>query len=494
MGDHLCKMSGAKVFRHLVRMLDLLFDLSLAGVLVRVDALSAVEHFSAAASQDSASSDATGVDRVRAALGCVLLLGGCWLASRARSKVSWRLVAWGLGLQIIFALLVLRTPVGIAFFEWANGMVTTILDYALSGAAYLFGNLTDDYVPVSAPGEGDPGAGGLVAHTGSFFAFTIFPNIVFVSALMALLYHLGVMQVVVGAVAKVMQRTMRTSGAETVCAASNVFVGLMEAPLTVKPFLSRMTESELLSVMTVGMATISGGTLVSYAVMLQPYSPEIAGHVIAATIMSAPAALVVSTLLAPETGNQVTAGKSGVGILDRRSGDVNVIEATARGASEGIGLALVVGAMLVAFVALIALLNGMLGWSGGVIGVEGLTIQGLLGAGFAPVAWIIGIPWEDAMLSGQMIGIDFVVNEFVAFIELEDTLSADARVLAPRSLVVLTYALTTYANFGSVAMTVAGIGAVAPSRRSDLARLGFKAVVGGLVASLVTAALAGALV
>ena len=307
---------------------------------------------------------------------------------------------------------------------------------------------------------------------------------------MTVLYHLGIMQRVVRGAAWVMQRTMRTSGAETLCTASNIFVGLMESPLVIKPFIAKMTESELMAIMTAGMATISGGVLAAYAGMMLPYQPEAAGHLIAASIMSAPAAFVMAKLLVPETGEPATSGTLDI---EAERPDVNVIDAAARGAAEGLRLALVVAAMLIAFVALISLANGVVGWLGGLAGFESLTIDGMLGSLLAPVAWMLGVPWADAGLVGQMIGVDFVLNEFVAFVQLEAALGAGAA-LDERSLIIAIYALATFANFGSVAMTVAGVGEIAPERRHDLARLGMKAMFAGMLAALLTSAFAGMLV
>ncbi len=435
---------------------------------------------------------ATAPARMRAAVGAVLLIGIAWSLSTDRSKVSWRVVSWGLGLQLLFALVVLQSPVGVAFFEWMNGLVRAVLGYAEQGGRFVFGNLVSDNVPVGTVGADGTftSSTDVVAQTGAFFAFRIFPNIIFVSCLMTVLYHLGIMQIVVRAAAWVMQRTMRTSGAETLCTASNIFVGLMESPLVVKPFVSKMTESELMAIMTAGMATISGGVLAAYAAMMLPYQPEAAGHLIAASIMSAPAAFVMAKLMVPETGEPVTLDRLDVEV---EKPDVNTIDAAARGAAEGLRLALVVGAMLIAFIALIAMLNGMVGWIGGLAGVEGLTIERMLGLALGPVAWMLGVPWADAGVIGQMIGVDFVVNEFVAFVQLEALLAAGTA-LEGRSLVIGIYALATFANFGSVAMTIAGIGEIAPDRRHDLARLGLRAMVAGLLAALLTAAFAGMLV
>ena len=433
----------------------------------------------------------TAPERLRALAGLVLLMGVAYALSTDRRRVSWRVVAWGLGLQLLFALLVLRTPVGVAFFRAVNGLVSAVLGYAEEGGRFVFGNLVSDHVPVGTLEEGAFSATPeLVARTGALFAFRILPNIIFVSCLMTVLYHLRIMQHLVRAAAWVMQRTMRTSGAETLCAATNIFTGMIESPLTVKPFIERMTESELMTVMTAGMATISGSLLVAYASMLLPHHPDAAGHLIAASIMSAPAAFVMAKLLVPERGEPITKGELTLAV---ERPDVNVIDAAARGAGEGLRLALMVGAMLIAFIALVAMLNAMVGWAGGLFGIEGLSLERILGAVFAPVAWMLGIAWTDAALVGRLIGVDVVLNEFVAFAQLTSSLGAGAQ-LETRSLVIAIYALATFANFGSVAMTIAGIGEIAPSRRHDLARLGLKAMLGGLLAALMTAAWAGVLV
>ena len=430
-------------------------------------------------------------ERLRAVFGLALLLVIAWICSTDRRKVSWRLVGWGLTLQIGFALLVLRTPAGVAAFDALNHVVHAVLGYGTEGARFVFGNLVGSEVPVGTLGTDGAfsSTDGVVAETGAFFAFRILPNIIFVSSLVTVLYHLGIMQKVVRVVAWTMQRTMRTSGAETLCTATNIFVGMMESPLVVKPYVERMTESEMMAIMTAGLATISGTVLAAYAGMLMPYHPDAAGHLIAASVMSAPAALVMSKLLVPETGEPVT---TGVVAEEVERPDVNAIDAAARGAAEGLRLALVVGAMLIAFIALVAMINGLLGWLGALVGAPGVTLEGLLGSALAPVAWMLGVPWVDADLIGRMIGIDFVLNEFVAFAELSNELASGASV-DPRSLGIGIYALTTFANFGSVAMTIAGIGAIAPSRRQDLARMGPKAMVAGLMASLMTAAVAGIL-
>jgi CNT family concentrative nucleoside transporter len=430
--------------------------------------------------------------RIRAAVGLVLLLGVAWALSKDRRRISWRVVAWGVGLQLAFALVVLRTPAGVALFEWLNTAVHAVLGYGEEGGRFVFGNLVSDEVPVGTVLDGQTftATPNVVARTGALFAFRILPNIIFMSSLMTILYHIGLMQRVVRGATWIMQRTMRTSGAETLCGASSIFVGLTGAPLVIKPYVERMTESELFAVMTVGMATISGVVLGAYAAMLVPYVPGVAGHLIAASVMSAPAAFVMAKILVPETQLPVTAGERAEDV-DRP--DVNIIDAAARGAAEGLRLALVVGAMLIAFIALVSLANGLIGWACGLIGVDGVTLEGVFGALLAPVAWMIGIPWSDASVVGQMIGIDVVLNEFVAYVRLADELGSGVQ-FQSRSLVIAIYAMTSFANFGSVAMTIAGLGEIAPSRRHDLARLGLRAMFAALLATLATGAVAGMLV
>lgn len=433
-------------------------------------------------------------DRARSLLGLVLLAGIAWAFSTNRRRVDWRLVAWGIGLQLAFAVFILKTPLGAQIFSSANEVVVALLGFTVDGARFIFGDLVFNAVPV---GEGVAGTNapvavepGQVAQTGAFFAFNVLPTIIFFSSLMTVMYHLGVMQRIVHAFAWVMQRTMGTSGAETLSAAGNIFVGQTEAPLLIKPFVATMTRSELMAVMTGGFATVAGGVLAAYVGMLVAYFPDIAGHLMAASVMSAPAALVCAKLLVPEEGVPVTAGRLEV---DVERPDANVIDAAARGASEGLGLALNVGAMLLAFIALIQLLNALLGWSGGWVGIDGLTLEGILGAILAPIAWMMGVPWHDAMVVGELMGLKTVLNEFVAYIQLSTILSGEAG-LEPRSIIIATYALSGFANFSSIAIQIGGIGGIAPERRSDLSRLGMRAMIGGSIAAFMTATVAGMLV
>jgi CNT family concentrative nucleoside transporter len=430
------------------------------------------------------------LERLRSLLGLLALTGIAWLVSTDRSRIPWRVVGWGLSLQLLFALFILKTPVGAGLFDTLNTVVVALLGYTVDGARFVFGNLVDNQIPV---GLGEPGGTtfeplpGQVAETGSYFAFTVLPTIIFFSSLMTVLYHLGVMQAAVKGVAWVMQRTMRTSGAETLSAAGNIFVGQTEAPLLIKPFVERMTMSELMAVMTAGFATVAGGVMAAYVGMLLPYFPDIAGHLIAASVMSAPAALVVAKLMVPEVEEPQTATSLEVSV---EKPDVNVIDAAARGASEGLGLALNVGAMLLAFVALIYLFNGLLGWAGGLVGFPGLTLELLLGWVLSPLAWLMGVPWGDAVTVGSLMGIKTVLNEFFAYIQLSGTLSGGDG-LEPRSVIIVTYALSGFANFSSIAIQLGGIGGIAPSRRHDLSRLGLRAMVGGSLAAFMTATVAG---
>ncbi len=428
--------------------------------------------------------------RLRSLVGLASLLLAGWLLSADRKRVAWRVVIWGTVLQVAFALLILRTPVGAGIFEGLNRVVVALLGFTVDGASFVFGNLVWNNVPVGV-GEvgqgGFQGAAGQVANTGAFFAFNVLPTIIFFSSLMTVLYHLGIMQFAVRGVAWVMQRTMRTSGAETLSAAGNIFVGQTEAPLLIKPFIERMTYSELMAVMTAGFATVAGGVLAAYVGILLPYFPDIAGHLIAASVMSAPAALVVAKLMIPEVDEPETGGSLGV-TVERQ--DVNVIDAAARGASEGLHLALNVGAMLLAFIALIYLINGLLGWAGGLAGLEGITLERLLGWTLAPLAWLMGVSWSDAPAVASLMGVKTVLNEFFAYIQLSGILERPGS-LEPRSVIIVTYALSGFANFSSIAIQLGGIGGIAPSRRHDLSRLGLRAMIAGSIAAFMTATVAG---
>lgn len=431
------------------------------------------------------------VDRLRSLVGLLALGGLAWAMSTDRRRVAWRVVGWGIALQVLFALFILKTPVGAGLFDAAGRLVVGLLGFTLDGASFVFGNLVHDTVPVGIVGQGGFDAmPGQVAQTGAAFAFFVLPTIIFFSALMTVLYHLGVMQRIVRAFAWVMQRTLGTSGAETLSAAGNIFVGQTEAPLLIKPFIERMTMSELMALMTGGFATVAGGVLAAYVGMMVVYFPDVAGHMIAASVMSAPAALVVAKLMLPETEEPETSGSLEI-VVDRP--DVNVIDAAARGAAEGLSLALNVGAMLLAFIALIHMCNGVLGWMGAWVGAPGLTLEAILGFVLAPLAWLMGVPWADAPTVASLMGVKTVLNEFVAYLQLAGTLEAatTGTALQPRSIVIATYALSGFANFGSIAVQIGGIGGIAPSRRHDLSRLGLRAMIGGSIAAFMTATVAG---
>jgi CNT family concentrative nucleoside transporter len=428
---------------------------------------------------------ATLPERAVSLLGLLVFIAMAWALSVNRRAVNWRPVLWGVGLQVIFAFLIIKTPGGEWIFARLNDVFTKLLGYTGEGARFLFGNLILNNVPVGAAGGPmAPFAGtGNWANTGAFFAFNVLPTIIFFSSLMTLLYYFGIMQVFVKAFAWVMIRTMGTSGSESLNAAGNIFVGQTEAPLLVKPFVKTMTKSELHAVMTGGFATVAGGVMAAYIGMLIAYFPSIAGHLIAASVMSAPAALAISKLMYPETEESVTRGEMKIRL---EKVDANAIDAAARGASEGLGLALNVGAMLLAFIALLALLNGIVGGVGGLFGMEWSIQRGLAYVG-APFAWLMGAPWSDAMVVGTLIGEKTALNEFVAYAHLAEMLQGGAE-LSARGVVVATYALCGFANFSSIAIQIGGIGGLAPERRGDLSRMGLRAMIAGTLASFMTAA------
>ena len=432
--------------------------------------------------------------RLMGVVGIAVMIGIAWLLSADRAKVRWRLVGFGVAMQALFGVIVLKTGFGQALFQGANRVFAQLLVFTEVGARFIFGNLVKNNVPVG-PALGQPGdmalvdAGTAWANTGAYFAFFVLPTIIFFSALTSVLYHLGVLQRIVGGIAWVMRRTLRTSGAETLSVAGNIFVGLTEAPLLIKPFIGRLTLSELNTVMVGGFATIAGGVMAAYVGMLSPYFPDIAGHLLTASVMNAPAALVISKLLVPETGRPETSE----GIAGHfESDDANVIDAAAAGASQGMQLALNVGAMLLAFVALLALLNFVVGAAGGLVGAEDLTLQSILGWILAPLAWLMGLSWADATIVGSLVGVKVIATEFVAYLQLATMLEVGGSI-SPRGAVIATYALLGFANIPSIAILIGGMGGIAPERRGDLARLGVKAMIGGNLAALMSASLAGLL-
>lgn len=428
-------------------------------------------------------------------LGAFILLA--WLLSSSRRDFPWRVVLWGLGLQAGFALLILKTTLGQRTFQGLTEAVNVLLSFTEAGSRFIFGNLVKNNVPVGTP-LGDPQMGPILpdqqiawAGTGAYFAFTVLPVIIFFSALMSVLYHIRLMELVVRATAAVMRVTMRVSGAESLAAAANIFVGQTEAPLAVRPYVPRMTRSELMVLMTGGFATIAGSVLAAYVGMLKGVFPDIAGHLIAASVMSAPAALAIAKVMVPETETPETLTAQA---RLSRPDTVNVLDAAARGASDGLKLALNVAAMLLAFIALLAMLNYGIGLVGGLFGLDGLSVERMLGWLFWPLAWLMGIPASDCALAGRLLGEKVILTEFVAYLHLGQILESGQAELSYRSMVILTYALCGFANVGSIAVQLGGIGGIAPDRRTDLARLGFRAMIAGTLAAFMTATIAGALI
>ncbi|MBP7549877.1 MAG: hypothetical protein KA761_06290 [Gemmatimonadaceae bacterium] len=435
-------------------------------------------------------------------IGVMILIA--WLMSYDRKRINWKLVASGFGLQAVFGLVVLKTDIGRLVFQRIGDLITNLLGFQEQGARFVFGNLVQSSVPVT--GEGSTAT--MVAQTGAFFAFNVLPTIIFFSALMSVLYYLGIMQLIVKGLASLMQRTLGTSGAETLSASGNIFLGQTEAPLLIKPFVGTMTKSELNTVMIGGFATVAGGVLAAYVGMLAGVFPGIAAHLLAASVMNAPAGLAISKILLPETEVPVTAAgvKSADAVVDHApneggwrkrlltsdSADNSVIEAAANGAGQGVQLAINVAAMLMAFVALVAMLNAMLGWGGALVGFDGLSLQTILGFLLRPLAWVMGVPWQDTAYVGGLIGMKVSLNEFVAYAQFGSDL-AGAQVLDPRSAVILTYALLGFANFSSIAIQIGGIGGLAPERRKDIASLGLRAMIAGNLAAFISASIAGML-
>lgn len=405
------------------------------------------------------------MDRFIGILGVIVILGIAYLFSENKKKINWRLVATGLGLQIIFALIILKVPFGRKAFEAASGFITRILDFTAEGTTFLFGNLTDQ------------------ATFGSIFALNVLPTIIFFSALMGILYYLGIMQAIVKFIAKGICKLLGTSGAETLSAVGNIFLGQTEAPLLVRPYISSMTKSEITAIMVGGMATVAGGVMAGYVAM-----GINAGHLLAASIMAAPAGLVLAKMLVPETEEPETNDITNIEVEKTAS---NVVEAAANGASDGLMLALNVAAMLLAFVALIALFNYLIGLVGGLFGFPELSLNWILGKLFSPLAFVMGVPTGDLSAAGSLLGQKVMINEFVAYSDLS-ALSASG-VLQEKTILIMTYALCGFANISSVAIQIGGIGAMAPNKKGTIAKLGFKALLGGALATCLTATIAGIL-
>jgi len=407
--------------------------------------------------------------------GLLVFLGLAYLLSSNRKAVPWRLVAWGLGLQVVLAFLVIKTPWGFAAFSFLGDVARKFLSFSDAGASFVFGQ---DF-------------------THHYFAFKVLPTIIFVSSAMTLLYYYGVLQRVVEGIAWLMMKTMRTSGAESLCGAANIFVGQTEAPLFIRPYLPRLTQSELASVMAGGFGTIAAGVMAAYIDFGVP-----AVHLIAASVMAAPGALVISKLMMPEVGEPETRGTVRAQV---ERPWVNAIDAAASGASDGVKLCINVAAMLIAFLALLALVNFLLGWVGQHAGAPELSLELLFSYLLAPVAWLLGVPWSEAGQVGVLLGKKTVLNEFIAYMDLKVLLdnakavaagtvaAGSVPILSERAVVLATYALCGFANISSIGIQIGGIGGLASNRQSDLARLGVRALTAGALTNFVCACIAGIL-
>jgi len=404
--------------------------------------------------------------RFTGVLGILAVLLAAWLGSTDRKRIRWRTVAWGLGLQITFAFLVLRFDYGQRAMSWAGGVVNAMLANTFAGTRVVFG-------PLGLP------SGSL----GSIFAFQVLPTIIFISAFFALLYHIGVMQIVIRALAWIMLKTMRISGAESMNVAASIFMGQTEAPLTIRPFLSKATRSELMTIMTSGMAHVSGGIMAMY--IAQHVAAQ---HLLSAVIMTSPGTILIAKMLVPETEVPATEGRVVIP-KDELHKDENLIGAIARGTIDGGKLAFNVAIMLISFLALVALLDSLLGWTHGLSYMHWVpgSLGQILGFLFAPVAWLIGVPWHDCRAIGNLLGTRMALNEVVAYIGL----GAQKATLAPRSFIIATFALCGFANLSSIGIQIGGIGALVPERRNDLSRLGVRAMLAGTMANLISASIAG---
>jgi len=406
-------------------------------------------------------------------LGLAAFLAFAWGLSTDRKRFPWRTVISGVLLQFVFGFLILKTGPGQAFFKGFADAVSRVLDYAAEGSKFVFGPLADQAAIQK----------GLAVPSGFIFVITVAGTIIFVSALSSLLYHYGILQFVVRGVAWVMERLMKTSGSESLAAAANIFMGQTEAPLVIKPYLTKMTRSEIMALMTGGMATIAGGVLAAYVGF-----GVSAGHLLTASVMSAPAALLIAKIMLPETEASETAAGA-TAKIERQTH--NGLDALCRGASDGAMLTINVMAMLIAFVAVVALANGLLSWLLGTVGVQNAApLQTLFGWINAPFAWLMGVPGKDCLAVGQILGERIVLNEFIGYLSLAKVKDA----LDPRSVTLVTYALCGFANFASIAIQIGGIGSMMPERRADLAKIGLRAMVGGLLACYITATVAGILV
>jgi CNT family concentrative nucleoside transporter len=411
------------------------------------------------------------LERLVGVLGVVVLLAIAYAASTNRKRVQWRPIGLALLLQLVIALLVLRTPWGARFFAFVNDAAAAFIASADAGIVFVFGAWPESVL----------GPDGQALRLPYVFALRVLPIIVFMSSVFAVLQHYGILQRIVEWLARGLKRTLRTSGAESLAAIAEIFLGMTEAPLMIRPYVPGLTRSELFLVMTAGLATVAGSVLVAYMGML---GPEFAGHLVAASFMAAPAAIAIAKLMVPEEGVPETQALAHVE-LPRTT--VNAIDAAASGAADGVRLALNIGGMLVAFVAIVHLANAVLGWAGTQVGITSLSFEGMLGVALAPLAFVLGVPWHDASAIGEMLGVKTVLNEFIAYQMLAEAKSG----LDPRSVVIASYALCGFANFGSLAIQIGGLGGIAPERRGDVARDAIRALCAGSLASFLTAAVAG---
>lgn len=429
------------------------------------------------------------MERLLSFVGLLGLIGVAWLMSNNRKAIKWRVVYWGVGLQLLLGLLILIPTLGKGVFDWIDAGVRRLISFSEAGSNFLFQTTVGHELTLVAP-DGTRTTEvfiGRISPPVQNFAFWILPTVIFFSAIMAVLYHYGVMQRLVSFFAKIMQKTMGTSGSESLSAAANIFVGQTEAPLVVRPFVDKMTKSELNAVMVGGFATIAGGVMAAYVGFLS-HIDGIAGHLVTASIMSAPAALAIAKIMVPETQQSATMGD--VKLTIERT-DVNGLDALSRGALDGLKLALNIGAMLLVFVAVLEMLNFGFGAIGDLFGIE-LSFERILGWIFSPFALLMGIPWEEVPRVGLLLGEKIVLTEFIAFMHLGE-LQTTADALSPRSAVIVSYALAGFANFASIGIQIGGIGGIAPKRRGDLAKLAFRAMMGGVLAAMMTGTVAGML-
>jgi len=399
-------------------------------------------------------------------LGVIILLGIAYLMSNNRSLIDKNMIFWGLGLQISFAFIILKTPLGKSLFSYLNIIIVKLISFADAGSDFLFTSFI-------------PNIGYHVALVN--FAFRALPVIIFFSSLIAVTYYFGIIQFIIKKIAFIMEKTMKTSGAETLSVSANIFVGQTEAPILIRPFISSMTNSELMAVMVGGFATVAGSVMALYVSWLNNI-PSIAGHLLAASVMSAPAALMIAKIIYPETENPKTISSNSINMKTK---DTNAMDAIGRGATDGIKLAANVAAMLIAFISMVAMVNFILGFAN-------TSLQEILGILFKPIAWSMGVPWEEAKIVGTLMGEKIVLTELIAFGDLSNFIEKNS--LSERSSIIASYALCGFANFGSIGIQLGGIGSMAPDRRSDLSNLVIKAMIGGALASWLTASIAGVLI